>query len=407
MLVTLVGACATEEPAPPPSTAVVYEGARLIVGDLGDPIEDSIIVVDNGVFTLVGPRAAVTIPAGATTVDLAGQTVMPAIIDTHKHVAQDLETLTGQLEHFAYYGIGLVASLGQDTEIVLNARGERFPNAARVLSAGRGITRPEPGRSEVPYWVDTEEDARTAVQALAAANVDIVKVWVDDRNGQYPKVGPDLYGPIIEEAHANGLKVTAHIFALEDAKGLLEAGIDSFAHGVRDRDIDDAFAAMLADHPDLVLIPNMPDRGVAVDLGWLAGTVPADELAQMQANSTDRPQAQETWGIQARNLDRMNQAGTMIAVGTDGATPWAAHLEMEDMVAAGMTPAEVLVAATSAGAALYGLDEVGTVAAGNSADFIVLDANPLDDITNTRLIDAVYLRGSMVDRAALAAQWVE
>ena len=403
--VLLVTACAPgAEEAPDATTAVAYEGARLIVGDGSGPIEDSVFVVDNGVFMAVGARADVDVPEGAARVDLTGQTVMPAIIDAHKHVAQEREALVEQLEHFAYYGVGLVISLGQDTALAFEVRDERIPGAARLTTAGRGITRPEPGRSEAPYWISTEEEGREAVRELAEQQVDLVKIWVDDRNGQYEKLGPDLYGPIIEEAHAYGLRVAAHIFSLEDAKGLVAAGVDAFAHGVRDMDVDDEFIAMIQENPDLVLIPNMPDRGVAVDLGWLAGTVPADQLAEMQAGSTDRPEAQETHGIQARNLDRMNQAGTLIALGTDGGTPWAAHLEMEDMVAAGMTPSEVLVAATSNAADVLGVDDMGTVAAGMSADFIVLDANPLDVITNTRQIDAVYLRGDAVDRAALGAR---
>ena len=95
-----------------------------------------------------------------------------------------------------------------------------------------------------------------------------------------------------------------------------------------------------------------------------------------------------------------------IALGTDGNVSWAHHLEMEDMVAAGMTPAQVIVAATRNAADLLKLTDVGTVAAGKSADFLVLDANPLDDIRNTRRIANVYLRGTTVDRAALRARWM-
>jgi imidazolonepropionase-like amidohydrolase len=157
----------------------------------------------------------------------------------------------------------------------------------------------------------------------------------------------------------------------------------------------------------VVLVPNLPGPGVGVDLSWLGGTVPADELAEMQADQVDRPAAQESFGIQARNLDRLHEAGVTIAFGTDGSTPWAVHLEMEDMVRSGMTPAEVIVAATGNSAELMALDDVGTIEAGKSADFIVLDANPLEDITNTRAIDAVYLRGTEVDREALGGRFRE
>jgi len=232
-----------------------------------------------------------------------------------------------------------------------------------------------------------------------------VKIWVDDRNGAYEKLGPELYGAVIDEAHQHGLRVTAHIFELEDAKGLLRAGVDAFAHGVRDQDIDEEGVALFRERPNVFVVPNLPNRGVAAEWSWLAGTVPADELRALQETSIEQPAAQATFGIQARNLVRLNQEGVRIAFGTDGGVPWAAHLELEDMVAAGMTPAEVIVAATQTSAELLNLTDVGTIEPGKRADFIVLEADPLEDITNTRRIAAVYLRGMEVDRPALSARW--
>jgi len=105
--------CSTQPPAPE-TDAVVYEGARLIVGDESAPIENAAIVVENGRFTAAGPSGQVTVPEGAARVDLTGKTVMPAIIDTHKHLAGTREALVDQLEHLAYYGVGVATSLGQD-----------------------------------------------------------------------------------------------------------------------------------------------------------------------------------------------------------------------------------------------------------------------------------------------------
>ena len=408
LAVLLAAACGGEAPAPEATGVTAYEGARVIVGN-GDVIEAGTLVVDQDRLTAVGDSASVEVPEGAARVDLSGRTVMPALIDTHVHLrAEDRDTLVEDLQRKAYYGVAAVLSLGRGTgEAAFTVRDEAVAGAARYFTVDRGITAPEPGRTEVPYWITTEEEARAAVQELSTLGLDWIKIWVDDRGGQFDKLTPELYGAVIDEAHQNGLRVTAHVFTLADAKGLLEAGIDGFAHGIRDMDIDDAVVEMFRERPGVYLVPNLPGPGVPVDLSWIGGTIPAEQLEQMQAQQVDRPEAQEAFGIQARNLDRLNAEGVVtIAFGTDGGAGWSPHAEMEDMVRTGMTAADVIVAATRNSAAMMRLDDLGTLEAGKSADFIALDANPLDDITNTRGIVDVYLRGEAVDREALSAAWV-
>jgi imidazolonepropionase-like amidohydrolase len=381
---------------PAHAQTTAYEGARLIVGD-GSVIENGTLVVQGDKIVAAGAGAQV--PAGANRVSLAGKTVMPMIIDTHVHLSPTRERIIVDLKRRAYYGVSAALSMGADLYEMLPIRNESIPGAAKFLSSGRGITMPEPGRMTAPHWIESEAAAVKAVQELADRKVDMVKIWVDDWRGKYKKLTPEIYGAIIKEAHAKGLRVSAHIFEMEDAKGLMRAGLDAFAHGVRDKDIDDETVAMFKQRPNMVLIPNLPDRGVRTDLSWLKAGMPAEEVEKLEKGNIDNPRTNAFYSIQARNLAKLNAAGVKIAMGTDGNRPWGPHVEMEDMVAAGMTPMQVIVASTRNGAEFLRLNDQGTLQAGKSADFIVLDANPLDDITNTRKISSVVLRGAVIDRS--------
>ena len=394
LILTLLVGCATAPDQP--STA--YEGARVIVGD-GRVIDNATLVVQGDKLVQVGRSGDVRVPAGATRVSAAGKTIMPMLIDTHVHLSAGREALIRDLRQRATFGVSGAMSLGTDGYELLDLRNETIPGAARFRSAGRGITMAEPGRTAVPYWIGSPAEGRKAVQELAERKVDIVKIWVDTRDGKYKKLTPELYGAIIDEAHKRGLRVTAHIFDLDDAKGLIRAGVDALAHGVRDRDIDDELIAMFKQRPNLVLTPNLPDRGVKVDMRWLETSLPPNQYAMLEKANVDRPIAQQLYGIQARNLAKLNAAGVRITLGTDGNRAWGPHEEMLDMVTAGMTPMQVIVAATRNSAEFMRLADTGTLEPGKSADFMVLDANPLDDITNTRRISAVILRGAAVDRS--------
>jgi imidazolonepropionase-like amidohydrolase len=427
------------------SGAVLFEGARLITGGAGSPIESSAFLVENGTFTRVGRKGDIRLPAGAARVDLTGKTVMPALIDIHNHLgwtnqktnqasktSYTRELVVDHLQRYAYFGVAATLSMGLDRwdanpDLPYQLRTEVIPNAARFLTVGRGIAAtPMAGpvaeyRLGVPYGAQTEAEGRSLVHALHAKSVEMIKIWVDDRLKTVPKLQVNVYEAIINEAHKNGMRVVAHIYSLEDGKQLLKSGVDGFAHGVRDRDVDEEYLSILKQHPKTWLGPNLPERAIsaeetAAEIDWLTDALPPSQIKRMRDQLASRRLAagagggrgaaapSDMFGIQCRNLKKVHDAGMIIGLGTDANADigWGVHTELADMVFCGLTPAEALVAGTRTSAQILKLDQLGTVAAGKSADFIVLDGNPLDNILNTRKINRVYQRGTPVDRAALS-----
>jgi imidazolonepropionase-like amidohydrolase len=414
-----------------PAAALVFEGARLLTGERRAPIEDAAFVVANGRISAMGTRGTMTAPAGARVVNLRGKTVIPALIDTHSHLGYiDVRTgntsaasytrdnLLDHLRCYAYYGIAATLSLGLDRgELPYELRASPAAGVALFRTAGRGSAMPNAGANaeywrDAAYGVTTETDARAVVRALAAKKVDIVKIWVDDRNKTVTPLPPSLYRPIIDEAHARGLRVVAHVYYLADAKELLHAGIDGFAHGIRDHDVDEEIMGLFKQRPQVFVIPNLPDTPPSLaDVEWLRETLPSRAIEELRRTAVAAPPRPRLFEVQARSLAKLAAAGVRMGFGTDagvgGPYGFSAHTELADMVAAGMTPADVIVAATRTSAEILRLDQLGTIAAGKSADFIILDANPLDDIRNTRRISQVYLRGVEVNRTQLSRGWTK
>ena len=436
--------CAGDSPesAAPASSAVVYDGATLIDGTGLPATEAARLVVDQGAVIAVGPQAEIEMPSGATVVDLSGRTVMPALVNLHGHVGfqrgltydaanYTRENVIDHLSRYAYYGVGVIVSLGTDAgDVWSDVRRDQEAGTlggARLFTAGRGLARPNAGPGAAAlrpsaYGATSEEDGRRYVQELAAQGVSFVKIWVDDRGGSVEKLEPDLYRAIIDEAHQHGLDVIAHVFYHDDAEELVAAGVDGFAHLVRDREMDDALVAAIVEQ-DVFVMPNIgiSERGRhTAPPPWLGSSLLAETVApDVLARATDAfagraadaaERAARTYEQMQRSLAKLHAAGATLVLGSDSGVQdhfygFSAHRELELMVAAGLSPMDVIATATSRSADRLGLDDSGRLAPGARADFIVLDANPLDDITNTRRIADVYLGGSAVDRAALRAGW--
>jgi imidazolonepropionase-like amidohydrolase/streptogramin lyase len=416
------------------ATATVFEHARVIAGEGGAALDDAAFVVENGRFTQVARRGAIRVPAGAAHVDLGGKTVMPALVDAHVHLGYrrgstftadnyTRDNLLDELDRFSYYGVAAVLEAGTGRgQLPFQLRGESH-SGARYLTAGRGFAMPNAGPGvpmrDAAYGVTTEAEARRDVQDLAANHPDLIKIWVDDRNSTVEKLKPNLYRAIIDEAHKHGIRVMAHINALEDAKDLLRAGIDGFAHVVRDKEVDAELIALLHQHQNVFFVETLwGERNAiyAAKPGWLGNRLLLGPFADAEitslANGFSASASRESAERLLRNVAALNRAGVRLGLGTDtggvsggGYFGLASLLELELLVKAGLTPAQAIAAGTRTSAAILGLDTLGVISPGKSASFIVLDGNPLDDIANTQKISAVYLDGRALDRSALLAKW--
>ncbi len=439
----LSAAALAAQPGADAAQPILFEGARVITGEDEPPIDNAVVLVQDGVFVEVGAAGEVRRPPNARRVDVRGRTMIPGLINAHVHLGYDRgetfsaqnftrEHLLAQLERYAYAGVAAVTSLGTDpNELPFSMRPQQalgFLGGALYLTAGRGIAPPNAGPANAamrpaPYGVSTDADARAAVTELAGKRVDLIKIWVDNRNGTVEKLSPALYRTIIGEAHKYGTRVIAHVYYLDDMRDLVEAGVDGFAHLPRDLPIDEPLAIRMRDRGVFVL-PNLSisENGTHdapppwIDDPLLHDVVAAADIARLRASYGRRSpeavtRARATYSRMQQSLRTLTTVGVPLGFGTDAGASrdhfhaFTDHRELQLMVDAGLTEMQALIAATRISAEILGLTHMGGIVPGKSADFVLLDANPLDDISNTRAVATVFLRGQEVNRAALRAGW--
>lgn len=420
MVCAVVALCSVSTPAQQPAPTTAFTSARVIDGTDRAPIDNATILVRDGRIVGVGPATGVTVPAGAPRVVLAGKTVMPGLVNAHGHVGNtsgmeqghySAENVTRDLRTYAAYGITTVFSLGDDQVAGIAARDrQRTPalDRARLFVAGP-VLAPK-----------SAADAVRLVDDNAAMKVDIVKIRVDDNLGTTPKMAPEIYRAVIDEAHKKGLRVAVHLFYLEDAKAVLGAGADFIAHSVRDVEVDDVLVAMLKRSGACycpTLMREVSTFAYESTPSWFADPLflkhadmaAVDALkqpARQQAMATSKSAQRYEAGLEVanRNLKTLSDAGVTIAMGTDTGPParfqgYFELMELELMAKAGLTPRQALASATRDAARCMKLDaELGTLEPTKWADFVVLNADPLANISNVRTIDSVWIAGNRVER---------
>jgi imidazolonepropionase-like amidohydrolase len=397
--------------------SIAFVGANIIDGTGAAPIENGVIVITNGKIRSVGPASAVTVPADAQTIDVSGKTMMPGLINAHGHVGGTLglegghyttDNLLRQLSLYARYGVTTINSLGDDAEEGFALRDDQLTpelDRARLFVAGAVI------------GGETPAEARNAVNQAADLGANYIKTRVDDNLGRTPKPSAAVVEAIIDQAHIRRLPVAVHLFYLDDAKAVLNAGADLIAHSIRDTAVDRELIELI-NTKGVCYIPTLT-REVSTFVyeseppffadPFFLKEADADVLEQLRSperqsrmrNSETAQQYKIALEMAMKNLGTLSSGDVAIAMGTDTGPParfqgYFEHLEIWMMVEAGMSEMEAIVASTGQAADCMNMSDLGTLEPGKWGDLIILGANPLEDIENTRSIESVWIAGNQV-----------
>jgi imidazolonepropionase-like amidohydrolase len=388
---------------------IVLTRATVIDGTGEPPQKDITVVMENGRIRDMGPSPKIPTPAGATVVDLTGKFIVPGIINAHGHVGAKTEP---QLRQYALYGVTTATSMQTDPDEVIQVREAQKRGELRGARVSTVKYRFAPDPEVV-----TPQQARAKVDEIVAAGADYIKVWVDSQFGKQAKLTPEFCAAVLEQARKHGKLTFAHAYELSDAKMLVERGLNVLGHNVRDREVDSEFIAMLKQR-NVTLIPTLirdellfayGDAPAWIDDPFFQKFVPPERLAVLktkirdeQAKHPQRHLIKAGFEMNKINLKKLSDGGVRIAFGTDsgGAADrffiqgYSEHREMELMVQSGLTPMQVIQSFSKNASEALGIDkEFGALAKGKAADLLVLEKNPLENITNMRTIQAIYLGG--------------
>jgi imidazolonepropionase-like amidohydrolase len=395
---------------------IALTNATLIDGT-GSPAQTGVtIVLEGGRIRDMGP--SVQAPAGATAIDVTGKFITPGIINGHGHVGPPPRD--PQLRQYALYGVTTTTSMYFDQDDVQQFKQQQKAGdlrGARILTVMyRFMSEPFKPGSEAK----TPEEGRAKVDEIVGKGTDFVKVWIDAQGGRYPKLTPEFTAAVMDQAKLHNKIRMAHIVELADARRIVDQGVNILAHNVRDQEIPDDFIATLKEKNVAVISTLAREEALFVygegangpprtDNPFFQKGLTPERLALLkskhreeQANDAARPRWLRMFDTDKKNLKKLADAGIKFGFGTDsgGALDryfiqgYFEHRQMELMREAGLTPTQIIQAFSKNNSEMLGIDkDFGTLATGKAADLLVLTKNPLEDISNMRSIEAVYLGG--------------
>ena len=414
------------QPAP-----VLLKNVAVIDGS-GQPAQKNVnVLLTDGKIVSISKSA---VESDARVIDLSGKTIMPLLTNVHGHLGMSKgttigpgsftrEQITKELQRYQSYGVGTVVSMGMDKELIFSIRDDSRSGklaGALVYTAGYGFRAPlKPGSQEKGmekiFRPTTPDQAIGNVRQLAELKVDMIKIWVDDQGGTVEKIQPEVYHAIIKEAHKFGIRVAAHLFYLEDAHALLDAGVDIFAHSVRDKEVDHALISKMKSK-GIIYIPTLTRDAYEFFYGtpqpWLNDPffksslepgvhemITSQEYKDRIVNNPRYKNNIAAYNMALKNLKKLHDSGVLVVMGTDsGAQPvraqgFSEHLELRLMVDAGLTPLQAITVSTRNASNALKLKDQGVLAPGMRADFMILNSNPENDIKATQSIQSVWKNG--------------
>lgn len=391
------------------NNSFAVNGVRVFDGERTH--ENQVVIVRDGLIDQVG--VALDIPNDMETIDGQGKTLLPGFIDSHVH------TFLNAQQDALRFGVTTAIDLFSDHQLLAGYKDlrERInqQDQADVYSAGSLITAPGGHGTQFGMSIPTLSaavDADAFVAARQAEGSDFIKVVYENGGGfgnDIPTLNRETLIAVIAAAKDRGLLTIVHISTLEFAKQALEAGADGLAHVFSDQPADQAFID-LAKQKDAFIVPTLAVLGGFSGQSqinrWLQRPVVAQQLSQMQRDNLNNafPFTQEQAANNAAiSIERMHAAGIRLLAGSDAPNPGTAHgiglhQELWWLVAAGLTPAQALQAATANAADVFGLTDRGRISPGLRADLILVNGDPLSDIDDTLNIDAIWKDGFSVAR---------